>query len=70
MTLIKDFRKDDSDQVIQFHRVAVGDWVSFRHKKSAIKQSGKVIGIDGDWLTLKSPFIFKSDHPAGKCWIE
>lgn len=56
--------------------VEVGDYVGF---KSDIEQSGKVIAIDGDWLTLENENGFEGHYIGGNtttrvhasdCWID
>jgi hypothetical protein len=61
---------------VEGKRVQVGDWVSF---KSDIEQSGKIVRIDGDRLTLENINGFDGDYIGGQeittqsardCWIE
>ena len=56
--------------------VKVGDWVSF---KCDVEQSGKIIKISGDRLTLENPNGFDGGYIGGQevttqtardCWIE
>jgi len=61
---------------VEGKRVQVGDTVSF---KCDIEQSGKIIRIDGDRLTLENINGFDGDYIGGEeitiqsardCWIE
>ena len=62
--------------MVEGKRVQIGDWVSF---KCDIEQSGKIIRIDGDRLTLENINGFDGDYIGGEeitiqsardCWIE
>lgn len=54
----------------------VGDYVGF---KSDVEQSGKIIKIEGDWLTLEREYGFEGHYIGGQtvtrenvrdCWID
>ena len=62
---------------VEGHTVQLGDWVSF---KSDIEQSGRIVKINGDILTLEAgPNGFQGDYIGGEqitteytwdCWLD
>lgn len=56
--------------------VTIGDWVGF---KSDIEQSGKIIGIEGQYLVLENVNGFSGGYIGGQtrtterasdCWVD
>ncbi len=69
-------KKYDRDGNMEMYPVKVGDWVGF---KSDYEQSGQIVAINGDELTLENEHGFGGDYlryqtttvePADRCWID
>ncbi len=66
----------DGQGNVEMYPVKVGDWVGF---KSDYEQSGKIVAINGDQLTLENENGFGGEYlryatttqeAADRCWID